>query len=182
MYLSNKQHSQLRTLVMNFEIPYRAFVAMEILKKYPTDIEFENAIVSKSSLSSVYASFSTFSSEFGKIKANAKYIYSLLKNVKNSIGQSVQKDEINIPFISQINIFETFNDLNIRDEEFYQCVSYMGRNYLEIYKETHAVTYLRQARKMSDILFNERHKYNSKVRGFASGLRNELKRYIPTLR
>lgn len=112
MYLSNKQHSQLRTLVMNFEIPYRAFVAMEILKKYPTDIEFENAIVSKSSLSNVYASFSAFSSEFGKIKANAKYIYSLLKNVKNSIGQSVQKDEINIPFISQINILVLiFNEL-----------------------------------------------------------------------
>jgi len=77
--------------------------------------------------------------------------------------------------------YEVFNDLGIRDEEFYQCVSYMGRNYLEIYKETRIVAYLRQARQMSELLYNERHKYNATVRNFATGLRNELKQYIPNL-
>lgn len=103
MYLSQKQHSQLRTVVMNFEVPYRAFVAMEIMNNYPTVLDFENALATKTDLSSKYASYSSFAGEFGKIKSNAKHIFGLLSNVRNSIGKPVQEEEINVPFVSQIN-------------------------------------------------------------------------------
>lgn len=95
--------------------------------------------------------------------------------------QLLQEDRLEISRYLEES-YESFNDLGIRDEEFYQCVSYMGRNYLEIYKTSKAIAYLRQARAMSDILLNERHKYNAKVRNFASSLRNELRLYIPNLR
>lgn len=112
MYLSNKQHSQLRTVVMNFEVPYRAFVAAEILNKYSTENDFENAIIAKAGLIGKYASFGSFSSEFGKIRAKTKYVYTLLKNVKESIGKVIQTNEIEVPFVSQINMLVLiFNEL-----------------------------------------------------------------------
>ena len=40
MFLSNKQHTQLRTLVMDFEVPYRTYVANEIIGKYRTPESF----------------------------------------------------------------------------------------------------------------------------------------------
>ncbi len=112
MYLSNKQHSKLRTVVMDFEIPYRAYVSTEILNAYPTAIAFTDAIASKIGLEDQYIGFNSFSSEFGKIKANSEKIYSLLKEVKSSIGKTIQEEEISIPFVSQINtLLLIFNEL-----------------------------------------------------------------------
>ena len=129
MYLSNQQHSKLRTLLMDFEIPYRVYVAIEILNTYTTAEDFENAVMSKTHLCGQFDSFNTFSSEFGKIKTHAKKIYSLLKNVEKSAGNVIQKDEIDVPLISQINILVLiFNELfSTYISRFYDTISFWDK-------------------------------------------------------
>lgn len=122
------------------------------------------------------------------IKTNV--LYSAIRKTKTYasilwlFGMQLQASKENKLEISRYfeESYEVFNALKIRDAEFYQCVSRMGRNYLEIYKETKIVAYLRQARRMSDLLYEERHCYDKTVRSHATSLRNELRQYMPNLR
>ena len=50
MYLTIKQHDMFRTLLMGFEIPYRAYIADVITTAYSTDLDFETAMTQKRSL------------------------------------------------------------------------------------------------------------------------------------
>ena len=79
MFLSNKQHTQLRTLVMDFEVPYRTYVANEIVDKYRTPGSFAVELTSREAQTSQYNAFSKFSSIYGKIKSNPNKIYEILK-------------------------------------------------------------------------------------------------------
>lgn len=47
MYLSIKQHDQFRNILMGFEIPYRSYIASILLANYPSNAQFENAIMAK---------------------------------------------------------------------------------------------------------------------------------------
>lgn len=105
MYLSSIQHSNLRTLVMDFEIPYRSFVACKILDTYKTESDFYNAILSNENLIKTYVSINEFASEYGKIKSNTHKYFTLLNNAYNAIGKDIQHDEIDVPYLSTLNIF-----------------------------------------------------------------------------
>lgn len=72
---------------------------------------------------------------------------------------------------------EAFENLKIRDKEYYQCVSHMARNCLEIYKLTKKVPYLRQSRRLCELLRQDRNKYDGTTWRFASQLRDELLQY-----
>lgn len=47
MYLTIKEHDAFRTLLMGFEIPYRAYIADTITKAFSTDSAFELAMIAK---------------------------------------------------------------------------------------------------------------------------------------
>lgn len=47
MYLSISQHDDFRTLLMAFEIPYRAYIAEKIINDYTSSINFETAMKAK---------------------------------------------------------------------------------------------------------------------------------------
>ena len=72
---------------------------------------------------------------------------------------------------------EVFEELKIRDNEYYQCISHMARNCLEIYKQTKKVPYLRQSRHLCDVLCRERTRYNNSIWKFVVALKNELPKY-----
>ena len=103
MYLSTKQHDKLRTIIMNVEIPYRAFVADKIITHYRDFGMFDDDIKAKSSGILQGVDGKIYDSEFGKIKSNTKHVYEILNNSKKSIGQDVICEDIKVPNISQIN-------------------------------------------------------------------------------
>lgn len=47
MYLSTKQHDDFRTLLMSFEIPFRAYIADKIITDYVESASFETAMKAK---------------------------------------------------------------------------------------------------------------------------------------
>lgn len=76
----------------------------------------------------------------------------------------------------------TYDRINIHDEEYYQCLSHMGTNYLRIYEANRNVSYLRRARSTSDTLFREKHRYSNRTtKDYATKLRNDVKKYVPNL-
>ena len=112
MFLSNKQHTQLRTLVMDFEVPYRTYVANEIIGKYRTPESFAIELTNREVQTSQYNAFSKFSSIYGKIKSNPNKIYEILKDSKQAGEKKVVEDDIDVPFVSQLNILVlVFSDL-----------------------------------------------------------------------
>ena len=50
MYLTIKQHDMFRTLLMGFEIPFRAYIADVITTNYRTDSSFETAMIAKNGM------------------------------------------------------------------------------------------------------------------------------------
>lgn len=111
MFLSNRQHTQLRTLVMDFEVPYRTYIASEIVETYTRE-GFAHEIANRTPQISVYSSFPKFSSIFGKIKTMPEKIYNLLTNAKTAGQKKIVEDEIEVPFISQLNVLVlVFNDV-----------------------------------------------------------------------
>lgn len=102
MYLSTKQHDQLQIIVTGFEIPYRTYVALEIIKRYPSESSFVSGISSKISMPSNNTNYQMINSELGKIKSEASKYYELLKNVVQAKGTSVVVDEISVPNVATI--------------------------------------------------------------------------------
>ncbi|MBR2505407.1 MAG: ATP-binding protein [Bacilli bacterium] len=112
MFLSNKQHTQLRTLVMDFEVPYRTYVASEIISQYRTPEIFLSELTIRAVQVSAYNSFSKFASLFGKMKADSSKIYDALKNAKKAGEIKIIEDDIDVPFVSQLNVLIlVFGDL-----------------------------------------------------------------------
>ncbi len=70
-----------------------------------------------------------------------------------------------------------FEILGIMDKEYFQCCSRLGLIYLEQYKGNHDKVYYEKAKKMSDILYRERHKYmweDGILKTYATQLRMEI--------
>lgn len=72
--------------------------------------------------------------------------------------------------------YSCFGSLGKHDKEFYQCCSFLGRAYLDQYKENGNKTYLQKSRNISDILYAERSSYMSDkgLKGYATQLRKDL--------
>ena len=45
MFLSSEQHDRLRTIVMNFEIPFRTYIANVLVEKYSRLNKFCDALM-----------------------------------------------------------------------------------------------------------------------------------------
>lgn len=126
MFLSNHQHEQLRTIVMDFEIPYRAFVAKRIFDTYATENDFINALQEKANPENYSSDIIPISNYFSQFKSNPKKLYSLLKNVNDIFGKSIVEDSVEVPFVSQINALvlvfsDIFSDYILR---FYEASSF----------------------------------------------------------
>lgn len=116
MYLTIKQHDHFRTLLMGFEIPFRAYVADVITSNYRTDTDFENAMVSKNALLSP-ASPSFLRSVLPKAvsQGSLKYTYQKFVTAKTSVDEIVTTD-IDLPMVGALNmttfsLTEDFGDL-----------------------------------------------------------------------
>lgn len=126
MYLSSKQHDLLQILVTGFEIPYRSYVATEIISRFPTESAFSSELMNRQNFSTSNPDYQTINSELGKIKANYSHYYTLLQNAYNAKSRRIIDNEINIPNVSTLIaltiIFkELFSALilKFRDESMY---------------------------------------------------------------
>jgi len=112
MFLSNKQHTQLRTLVMDFEVPYRTYVASEIVGKCRTIESFAVELTNRDAQTKQYNIFPKFSSIYGKIKSAPDKTYEMLKNSKQAGDKKIVEDDIDVPLVSYLNILIlVFSDL-----------------------------------------------------------------------
>lgn len=102
MYLSTRQHDQLQIIVTGFEIPFRTYIATEILKRYSTESSFITDVSNKTSLQINNSNYQVVNSELGKIKNDVSRYYTLLKNVNQIKGTSIVNNEINVPNIATI--------------------------------------------------------------------------------
>lgn len=109
MYLSKKQHDKLRTLVMDFEIPYRSYIARTIVEKYDTNESFKEACLAKASAQK-YASIPSLLSKLETIKNKLTHVYDLLKNSNEIIGKKEVENDINIPYVWQLNVLAVLFD------------------------------------------------------------------------
>lgn len=111
MYLSTKEHDQLRTIVMGFEVPFRTFISRRLTSVFCTETDFVNAVntaVLAPGLSDM------FSSEFGKIKASPSRYYKLLADAVQACSNKCVPNEIDVPNIATlITLYEAFgNEVN----------------------------------------------------------------------
>ena len=116
MYLSIKQHDMFRTLLMSFEIPYRAYISDIITQNYQTDDDFESTMIMKKSL------LSHSSPQFLRevlptacSKKTLKCAYKKFQTAKTSVDEIITK-EIELPMVGALNLVtfslsEDFGDL-----------------------------------------------------------------------
>ena len=102
MYLTTRQHDQLQILVSGFEIPYRSYIASEILKAYPSKATFVTALSTKPPFPSSNKQYQTINSELGKLKTDPSRIYALLTNSVDAMRSKIIPNEINVPNVATI--------------------------------------------------------------------------------
>lgn len=123
MYLSTEQHDKLRTIVMNFEIPFRTYIANTLLEQYSDLNEFRDALISKRVADDIAP---RFKSQIGKIKAKPEHTYNLLKSAVESMNRNVIVEDINVPDVATIvglvlafeDIFSDFIQIYVERETF----------------------------------------------------------------
>lgn len=129
MYLTTEQHNKLRTIAMNFEIPFRTFVAHRILNKYPTLDMFQSELMTRNGLEGVSH---IFKSHMGKIKSQAKHVYGLLELTLKSMQDGIVEQEINVPDVATVvGLTMIFSD---EFKEFIECFSNTDAFILQIEK------------------------------------------------
>ena len=108
MYLSTKEHDQLRAIVMGFEVPFRTFISRRLSLEYCTETDFINAVnaaVLSPGLSAM------FSSELGKLKASPLRYYKLLLDAVQACSDKCVPNEIDVPNIATlITLYEVFGN------------------------------------------------------------------------
>lgn len=116
MYLTIKQHDMFRTLLMGFEIPFRAYIADIITSNYRMESDFETAMSAKNAV------FSSVTPQFLKnvlpeaiAKNNLKQTYQKFVTAKTSVDEIVT-DDIDLPMVGALNLVtfaltENFSDL-----------------------------------------------------------------------
>lgn len=126
MYLSAQQHDQLQILVTGFEIPYRTYIAQELLIAFPAEQAFLNALSACSSIHNGNSSYQVVNTDLRKLKSKGSDVYRTLEDIKQAKQNGAVPVEINVPVVSQLIsltvIFgTTFSALlnEFRDEETY---------------------------------------------------------------
>lgn len=116
MYLTIRQHDLFRTLLMGFEIPFRAYVAHTITSKFISDDNFEKVMMGKKSLLSP-ASPQFLRDILPKACSGQKLkgMYHKFEAATTSTSEIISED-IDIPMVGALNlvtfaITEDFSDL-----------------------------------------------------------------------
>lgn len=102
MYLTTRQHDQLQILVSGFEIPYRSYIASEVLRAYPSEAPFVAALNTKPLFPNSNKQYQTINSELGKLKTNPSRVYALLINSVNAMRNKIIPNEIDVPNVATI--------------------------------------------------------------------------------
>lgn len=105
MYLTLKQHDLFRTLLMGFEIPFRSYVAHEIITNYATEADFENELIAKKgALSPADPVFlrQTLPSACSHSKLQEMYDTFVIANT--NITNAIIPVEQNVPVVGTLNI------------------------------------------------------------------------------
>ena len=116
MYLTIKQHDMFRTLLMGFEIPYRAYIADVITSRYVNDESFEQSMISQNAQIS-HSSPQFLRDTLPKAVSNhtLRATYQKFVTAKTSVDEIVTTD-IDIPMVGALNLVsfaltECFSDL-----------------------------------------------------------------------
>lgn len=118
MYLTIKQHDMFRTLLMGFEIPFRAYIADVVTSNYRTDSSFETAMLAKHSmLSPASPQFLRDVLQNAVSQNNLKKTYQKFVTAKTSVDEIVTTD-IDLPMVGALNLVtfaltENFGDLHL---------------------------------------------------------------------
>lgn len=116
MYLTIRQHDLFRTVLMGFEIPFRAYIAKTVTTAYGTDSAFESAMLFKNTL------ITPSSPQFLKNvlpkecrKGTLKTAYTKFVTATTSTDEIVTTD-IDLPMVGALNLVtfaltENFTDL-----------------------------------------------------------------------
>ena len=117
MYLTIRQHDTFRTLLMGFEIPYRAYIADIITSAYSSGTSFEAAMSTKKQ--QINASSPSFLRETltGCNSKKLNLMYQKFVTAKTSVDEIVTTD-IDIPVVGALNLVtfalvEYFQDLYV---------------------------------------------------------------------
>lgn len=112
MYLSNREHDQLRTIVMGFEVPFRTFIARRLTSVYNSEEAFSvalnNAIIPPDSPVFV-------ASEMGKIRANTAHYYKVLLDTVQACNLKCVPNEIDVPYVATLITLYLVFENTIRD-------------------------------------------------------------------
>lgn len=104
MYLTIKQHDMFRTLLMGFEIPYRAYIADVITSRYVNDESFEQSMISQNTQIS-HSSPQFLRDTLPKAVSNhtLRATYQKFVTAKTSVDEIVTAD-IDIPMVGALNL------------------------------------------------------------------------------
>ncbi len=115
MYLSTKQHDDFRTLLMSFEIPFRAYIADKIITDYVDSASFETAIKAKNNSLQPY-DIQYLRDILPKICGGNKLNKLYNKFITSYNPTPIVVNDIEVPMVGQLNIVtfaltSTFIDL-----------------------------------------------------------------------
>ena len=117
MFLSSEQHDRLRTIVMNFEIPFRTYIANVLVEKYSRLNKFCDALMQEVVPDDISP---TFKSQIGKIKSQPERIYNLMKITIESMKKKVIEKDVDVPDVATIiGLVLLFQDLFLNFIEMY---------------------------------------------------------------
>ena len=116
MYLTIKQHDMFRTLLMGFEIPFRAYIAKTITQVHVSDNDFETAMNAKNKLITPSSpQFLRDTLPKACKKGTLKQTYAKFVTATTSTDEIVTAD-IEVPMVGALNLAtfaltELFSDL-----------------------------------------------------------------------
>lgn len=115
MYLSTKQHDDFRTLLMSFEIPFRAYIADKIITDYVDSASFETAMKAKNNSLQPY-DIQYLRDILPKICSGNKLNKLYDKFITSYNPTPIVVNDIEVPMVGQLNIVtfaltSTFIDL-----------------------------------------------------------------------
>lgn len=103
MYLSAVQHDNFRTLLMSFEIPFRAYIADKIITDYPDNTSFDSTMKAKCQ------SLQTYDVQYlrdilPKMCSGNKLAKLYDKFISAYDPQPIVINEIEVPMVGQLNL------------------------------------------------------------------------------
>lgn len=103
MYLTSKQHDQLRTLTMAFEIPYRSYISETVLAIFPDKSSFSSSIA-QVNIPQLANGNPGLASQITLVKNSASKLFDKLSFSKTSFDHRTVIGESDVPYISELNI------------------------------------------------------------------------------